>query len=70
MAINMGKLKNKETIMLLFLRQRCIKKRFKGIHKRFLKDPEFREFQLERGRTEEVCIKMDQLAQKEFQDII
>ena len=48
------------------LRKRCIKRRSKGIHDRFLKDPEFRESQLEHDRTEEVCIKMDELAQKDF----
>ena len=30
----------------------------------FLKDPEFRESQLEHDRTEEVCIQMDELAHK------
>ena len=48
------------------LRKRCIKKRFTGIHDRFLKDPEFRESQLEHDRTEEVCIQIDELAQKDF----
>ena len=37
------------------LRKRCIKRNLKGIHDRFLKDPIFRESQLEHGRTEEVC---------------
>ena len=44
------------------LRKRCIKRRFKGIHDRFLKDPEFRESQREHDRTEEVCIQMNELA--------
>ena len=48
------------------LRMRCIKRRFKGIHDRFLNDPEFRASQLEHDRTEEVCIQMDELAQKDF----
>ena len=48
------------------LRKRCIKRHFKGIHDRFLKDPEFRESQLEHDRTEEVCIQMDEIAQKDF----
>ena len=48
------------------LKKRCIKKHFKGIHDRFLKDPEFRESQLEHDRTEEVCIRMDKDAQKDF----
>ena len=48
------------------LRKRCIKRRFKGIHDRFLKDPEFRESQLAHDRTEEVCIQIDEFAQKDF----
>ena len=48
------------------VRKRCIKRRFTGIHDRFLKNPEFCESQLEHDRTEEVCIQMDELAQKDF----
>ena len=48
------------------LRKRCIKRNFGGIHYRFLKDPIFREHQLEHDRTEEVCIQMDKDAQKDF----
>ena len=48
------------------LRKRCIKRNFEGIHDRFLKDPVFRESQLEHDRTEEVCIQMDKDAQKDF----
>ena len=48
------------------LRTRCIKRRFQGIHHRFLNDPEFRDSQLEHDQTEEVCIQMDELAQKDF----
>ena len=48
------------------LRKRCLKRHYEGIHDRFLKDPEFRESQLEHNRTEEVCIKMDDLADKNF----
>ena len=48
------------------LRKRCIKRRFQGIHDRFLKDAEFRASQLEHYRTEEVCIQMDELAQNDF----
>ena len=47
-------------------RKRCIKRNFEGIHDRFLKDPVFRESQLEIDRTEEVCIQMDKIAQKDF----
>ena len=39
---------------------------FEGIHDRFLNDPDFRASQLEHDRTEEVCIKMDGLADKDF----
>ena len=48
------------------LKKRCIKRLFKGIHDRFLNDPDFRASQLEHDRTEEVCIKMDELAEKDF----
>ena len=48
------------------LKKRCIKRRFKGIHDRFLNDPDFRAAQLEHDRDEEVCIKMDELADKVF----
>ena len=48
------------------LKKRCINKHFRGIHDRFLKDPEFRASQLEHDRDEEVCIKMDDLADKDF----
>ena len=48
------------------LRKRCIKRNFEGIHDRFLKDPTFRSSQLERDRTEEVCIQMDKDAQRDF----
>ena len=48
------------------LRKRCINWRFHGIHDRCLNDPAFRASQLEHDRTEEVCIKMDELAQKKI----
>ena len=48
------------------LKKRCTKKHFKGIHHRFVNDPEFRASQLEHDGDEEVCIKMDELAQKDF----
>ena len=48
------------------LRKRCIKRHCQGIHHRFVNDPEFRASQLERDRDEEVCIKMDELAHKDF----
>ena len=36
------------------------------MHDRFQKDPRFRESQLEIDRTEEVCMQMDEVAQKDF----
>ena len=48
------------------LKTRCIKKGYQGIHDRFLIYSEFRASQLEHDRDEEVCIKMDELAQKDF----
>ena len=48
------------------LRKRCIKRYFQGIHHRFVNDPEFRASLPEHDRDGEVCIKMDELAQKDF----
>ena len=48
------------------LKKRCIKKHFKGILDRFLRDPDFRTAMLEHDRDEEVCIKWDDLADKDF----
>ena len=39
---------------------------FKGIHDRFQKDLRYRDSQLRIGWTEEKCIEMDELAQKDF----
>ena len=47
-------------------RKRCVKKNFEGIHDRFQKDLRYRDSQLNVGRTEETCIEMDELAQKDF----
>ena len=52
------------------LKKRCIKKHFKGIHNRFLRDPDFRKAILEHDRDEEVCIKMDDRADKDFSHYI
>ena len=38
------------------LKKRCIKKHLKGIHDRFLKDPEFRAYQLEHGSRSSLCL--------------
>ena len=48
------------------LRKRCIKKNFEGIHDRFQKDLRIRDSQLRVGRSEEICIQMDEVAQKDF----
>ena len=48
------------------LRKRCINKNFEGIHDRFQKDLTFRDSQLRIDRTEEMCIQMDEVAQKDF----
>ena len=52
------------------LRKRCIKRRFKGIQDRFLKDPEFCESQLEHDRYEEVCIQRWMSLREKISDII
>ena len=48
------------------LTKRCIKKNFEGIHDRFQKDLPFRDSQLSIDRTEEICIQMDEDAQRNF----
>ena len=48
------------------MKKRCIKKNFKGIHDRFLRDPEFRTAMLEHNRNEDVCLKWDDLAEQDF----
>ena len=47
-------------------RKRCVKKRCKGIQKRFQKNLRYRDAQLKADRTKEKCIEMDELAQKDF----
>ena len=67
MATDLRKLQNKEMHHIAHnLRKRCIKRHFQWIHHRFVNDPEFRASQLEHDRDEEVRIKMDELAQKDF----
>ena len=56
----------KENQQVQNLRKRCIKKHFKGIHDRFLRDPEFRTAMLEHDRDEEACIKIYDLSDKVF----
>ena len=45
-------------------RRRCLKKKFEGIHGRFLREPVFRNSQFKIGWTEGKCIEMDKLAQE------
>ena len=56
----------KENHLAHNLKKRCIKKNFKGIHNRFLRDPDFRKAMLERDRDEDVCLKWDDLAEQDF----
>ena len=48
------------------VRKKCIKRKFKGIQDRFLRDPDFRKSQLEHDRDEDVCVKWDALAEQDF----
>ena len=48
------------------LKKRCIKKHFKGIHDRFLRDSDFRKSMLEHDRDEDVCLKWDDFAEQDF----
>ena len=48
------------------LKKRCIKRKFTGIHDRFLRDPDVRKCMLEHDRDEDVCLKWDDLAEQDF----
>ena len=48
------------------LKERCIKRRFTGIHDRLLRDHVFRKRTLEHDRKEDVCRKWDDLAEQDF----
>ena len=48
------------------LKKRCIKRKFTGIHDRFLRDSDFRKSMLEHDRNEDVCLKWDDLAEQDF----
>ena len=48
------------------LRKRCIKRGFERIHNRLQKDFRYRNFKLRIGWTEEKCVEMEELAQKDF----
>ena len=66
MATDMGKFfENKEYHLVHYLKKRCIKRQFTGIHDRFLRDHVFRERMLENRRDEDVCRKWDDLAEQD-----
>ena len=60
----MGKLQKRKNI--IYLKKRCIKRKFTEIHDRFLRDPDFRKSMLEHDRDEDVCLKWDDLAEQDF----
>ena len=66
MATDMGTPEKKEYHQARNLKKRCIKRRFTGIHDRFLRDPDFRLSMLEHDRDEDVCLKWDDLAEQDF----
>ena len=56
---------NKEYYLANNLKKRCIKKDYKGIHDRFLRDHIFRGRMIENSRDEEVCRAWDVLADED-----
>ena len=48
------------------LKKRWIKRKFTGIHDRFLRDSDFRKSMLKNDRDEDVCLKWDVLAEQDF----
>ena len=51
------------------LQKKCIKRKYKNIHDRFIRDTWFRKTMLELGRTEEVIREMDRLANEDHTHI-
>ena len=47
------------------LKKKCKKKFYLGIHDRFIRDEKFRKNMFDTGRTEEMCRKMDELADED-----
>ena len=47
------------------LKKKCNKKFYLGIHDRFIRDEKFRKNMFDTGRTEEMCRKMDELANED-----
>ena len=56
---------NKKYYLVHNLKKRCIKRKFTGIHDRFLRDHVFRERMFENNRDEDVCRKWDDLAEQD-----
>ena len=65
MATDMGTQQQQEHHQAHNLKRSCIKRHFKGIHDSFLMGHDFRTAMLEHDRDEEVCIKWDDLAEKD-----
>ena len=51
------------------LQKKCIKRKYKNIHDRFIRDLWFRKTMLELGRSEEVILEMDRLAYEDHTHI-
>ena len=47
------------------LKKKCKKKNFLGIHDQFIRDEKFRKNMFDNGRTEEICRKMDDVADED-----
>ena len=56
---------DKEYYLAIQLKKKCKKKKFQGIHDRFLRDHEFRVRMIEHIRDEEVCRRWDVLANED-----
>ena len=65
MATDMGKSQETEYYLANQLKKTCKKKKFQGIHDRFLRDHEFRVRMIEHHRDEEVCRRWDVLADED-----
>ena len=56
---------DKEYYIAHQLKKKCKKKYYQGIHDRFLRDDKFRRNMIEMGPTEDVCRRMDDLADED-----
>ena len=56
---------DKESYLANQLKKKCKKKKFQGIHDRFLLDHAFRVRMIENNRDEEVCRRLDVLADED-----